>query len=181
MTKRALIVAGQGVQDVEYLYPYYRLQEAGYAVDVATPRKEACTGIVGIKIAPANYDASNLMPWIHSWEVLILPGGVKAMEHLRLDSELLEFIGKYHEAGGVIGCICSGAQLLISAKLAKGRAMSGYYAMRDDIENAGATFVDQPAVTFDRIVTSPHYKHVGPWMAAVLNEVEAARALANAA
>ena len=77
----------------------------------------------------------------------------------------------------MIGAICSGAQMLISADLVRGRNISGYYSIKVDIENAGGHFVDVPAVTFDRIVTSPHYKHLGPWMAAVLAAVNHERTL----
>ena len=68
----------------------------------------------------------------------------------------------------IIACICSGAQLLISAKVVKGRNISGYYSMKDDIINAGANYVDQPAVVDKNIVTTAHYKDMGPWMASVI-------------
>jgi protease I len=68
--------------------------------------------------------------------------------------------------------MCSGAQMLISAKIVKGKRISAYYAMQVDVENAGAVFVDEPAVVCDRIVTSPHYKHLGAWMKAVFDEIE---------
>ena len=67
-----------------------------------------------------------------------------------------------------IACICSGAQLLISAKVVKGRKISGYYSMKDDLVNAGATYTDLPAVIDHNIVTTAHYKDLGPWMKAVL-------------
>ena len=68
----------------------------------------------------------------------------------------------------IIACICSGAQLLISAKVVKGRKISGYYSMKDDLVNAGATYIDLPAVVDHNIVTTAHYKDLGPWMKAVL-------------
>lgn len=165
---RALITTGRMVQDQEFIYPFYRLQEAGYIVDVAIPGAMPCTGIAGVRIDPTR-DVSGLS--VADYEVLVLPGGVKAMEHLRMDHRILHFVSEFHASGKIIGSICSAAQLLISAKLVKGRQISGYYAMRDDIENAGGTFIDAPAVTFDRIVTSPHYKYLGQWMAAVLKAV----------
>ena len=64
----------------------------------------------------------------------------------------------------VIACICSGAQLLISAKVVKNKKISGYYSMKDDIENAGAIYTDLPAVIDGKIVTAAHYKDLGPWM-----------------
>jgi len=168
---KALIITGQYVQDQEFVYPYYRLQEAGFDVDVAAPDGKNFTGFAGVKCVatvPLDFVARDAL----QWDVLIIPGGVKCMEHLRLQPIAVAFIKQYHHMGGVIGAICSGTQMLITAKLTKGRRISGYYSMRDDIENAGAEFVDAPAVVCDRIVTSPHYKHLGPWMAAVLAEAE---------
>ena len=57
---------------------------------------------------------------------------------------------------------------MISAKIVKNKNITGYYAWKDDIENAGATFVDSPVVVDENIVTSPHYKFVGEWMGQVL-------------
>ena len=71
----------------------------------------------------------------------------------------------------IIACICSGAQLLISAKVVKGRKIAGYYSMQDDLVNAGAIYTDLPAVVDDNIITTAHYKDMGPWMKAVINKL----------
>ena len=170
--KRALIITGKLVQDHEYIYPYYRLQEAGYDVDVAVRGKEPCQGQIGAKIIPTK-DIPELK--ISDYEVLVIPGGAKCMEYLRQDQDILKFIAEFHASGRVISSICHAAQMLISAKLVKGRKISGYYSLKDDIENAGATYVDEPAVICDRIVSTAHYKHLGPWMKATLEEVERSR------
>ena len=168
---KALIITGKQVQDQEFIYPYYRLQEEGYEVDVAVRGKETVFGAIGIKIVPTR-DIPEL--WdrefigIPGHPLLILPGGAKAMEYMRQDVALLAYISLHHECGGIIGSICHAAQLLISASLVKGRRISGYYSIKDDINNAGGTFVDAPFVTDGRIVTAPHYRHLGPWMREVL-------------
>ena len=83
-----------------------------------------------------------------------------------------KFIADFHASGKVIGSICHAGQLLISAKLVKGRKISGYYSIKDDINNAGGTYVDAPYVTDDRIVSCPHYKHLGPWMKEVIDQAK---------
>lgn len=170
---KALIIAAPGVQDVELVYPYYRLQEAGYAVTIAAENAGEFHGIQGVK-----FQADTLLADEAEWragdyyDMLVIPGGVKAMEKLRLNAAALHIVAEQHRHKRVIAAICSGAQLLISAKIVNGKRLSAYYAMRVDVENAGAMFVDEPAVVCDRIVTSPHYKHLGPWMKAALSEVE---------
>lgn len=171
---KALILTGDKVQDHEFIYPYYRVQEDNYDVDVAVRGGKEVFGYYGTKI-PVTMDIPkpNIEGFFTDiqWDLLILPGGAKAIEYIRQDLEIINFIAKFHAGGGVIGSICHGAQLLISAGLVKGKKISGYYSIKDDIENAGGTFVDEPYVEDDRIVTSPHYKYLGPWMRDVLYQV----------
>ena len=170
---KAIIITGKLVQDHEFIYPYYRLQEAGFEVDVAIRGKEQVMASLGTKVPPQVDD--NLIDIPKSvykgYKVLILPGGAKAMEYMRQDKQILDFISTFHALGKPIGCICHGAQLLISAGLVKGRRISGYYSIKDDINNAGGTYVDEPFVTDGKIVTTAHYKHMGPWMKEILRVV----------
>ena len=172
MSNKALIIAGRLTQDHEYIYPYYRLQEEGYEVDVAVRGKETVLCQIGVKIVP-NKDIPELK--VKDYEVLVLPGGAKAMEYMRQDKEILQFIADFYASGRVVAAICHGSQLLISARLVKGKTVSGYYSIKDDIENAGATYVDAPYVTDERLVTCPHYKHLGPWMKEVFEQVRKRR------
>mgnify|MGYP000011695920 FL=1 len=169
MPGKALIITGRLVQDHEYIYPYYRLQEEGYEVDVAVRGKETVLASYGVRVEPTK-DIPELK--VADYDVLVLPGGAKAMEYMRQDQEILDFIAKFHASGKVIGSICHAGQLLISAKLVKGRKISGYYSIKDDINNAGGTYVDAPFVTDDNIVSCPHYKHLGPWMKEVITQAK---------
>jgi len=160
--KKAIIITGKMVQDHEFIYPYYRLQEDGFDVDVAVRNKETVMGQLGAaKIVPTK-DISDLK--IGDYGILVIPGGAKCLEYLRQDNEALDFISKFNAAEKVIASICHGAQMLISAKIVKGRRVSGYYSIKDDIINAGAIYVDEPAVVDMNLVTTAHYKHLGPWM-----------------
>lgn len=164
--KRALILTGKLVQDHEFIYPYYRLQEAGFEVDVAVRNKETVMGQLGAaKIVPTR-DITGLS--VDEFDLLVIPGGAKCQEYLRQDLEALDFISKFNAVGKPIAAICHGSQMLISAKVVKGRRVSGYYSIKDDINNAGATYVDEPAVVDGNLITTAHYKHLGPWMKATL-------------
>jgi protease I len=92
------------------------------------------------------------------------------MEKVRQEKKIINFITKFNEKKKIIACICSGAQLLISAKVVKGRKIAGYYSMEDDLVNAGAIYMDKPAVIDENIITTAHYKDMGPWMREVLKK-----------
>jgi len=159
--KKALMITWTGYQDHEVIYPFYRVQEEGFTIDIAAEKPGDIFGILGTKMTATK--AINDVK-VEDYDLLIIPGGVKAMEKLRLEKKAVEFVKKWDEQGKVIACICSGAQLMITARMTKGRKISAYYSMQVDVENSGATFVDAPFVTDNNIITSPHYKYMGPWM-----------------
>lgn len=171
---KALIITSQLVQDHEFIYPFYRLKEEGIEVHVYNQSKEIVKGYFGTKIPPQKDDkiVSLNEISINDYDVLILPGGVKSMELLRLDKQAIEFIKKFNDKEKIIAAICSGTMMLISAKITKNKKISGYYAWKDDIENSGAIFIDEPAVVDENIITSPHYKFVGNWMKLVISKIK---------
>lgn len=159
--KKAVMLCGENVQDQEWVYPYYRLQEEGFEVRVATVDGGETKGIIGIKI-PGDIAYADLN--VADFDMLVIPGGVKMMEKLRQEAGVIKFISDFAATGKVIASTCHGAQLLISAKVVEGKELSAYYSIKDDVNNSGAIYVDAPAVTSGNIVSSPHYKHMAPWM-----------------
>jgi protease I len=170
MSKKALIITGNLVQDHEHIYPYYRLLEEGFEMIVALKDGKSCVGILGTKI-PSD-DRCRIISYEELGNVeadlMVLPGGAKAMEKLRQEPVILNFIKEWDSRGKIIASICHGAQLLISAKVVEGRDISSYYSIKDDVNNAGANYIDAPFVTSRNIVSSPHYKYLGNWMKEVL-------------
>ena len=166
---RALIIVGQYVQDHEFIYPYYRLKARGFEVDVATKDGKECKGYYGTKI-PVDLDFKGMRAVDNDfpYDILVIPGGAKCMEYLRQEKEVLDFIRNFNDTDRIIASICHGAQLLISAKIVKGREVSGYYSIRDDIENAGAEYASNPYSVDKNLVTCPHYKYLGEWMEKVI-------------
>ncbi len=162
-------MTGKFATDSEFVYAFYRLKEAGFEVDVAVRGNQVVQGIIGEKIIPTHDIPKSVYK---GYKLLILPGGAKAMEYMRQDVDVINYIRTFHELGKPIGSICHAAQLLISAGLVKGRKVSGYYSIRDDITNAGGEFVDAPCVIDDNICSSPHYKYLAEWMKGVLSLVK---------
>ena len=171
--KKAIIITGNLVQDHEFIYPYYRLLEEGYNLDVCILEGKPVQGILGTAIPPNKEQVIKKIEdvKINDYEILVIPGGVKAMEKVRQNVNIIKFISDFDKEKKIIACICSGAQLLISAKVVKGRKISGYYSMKDDLINAGAIYTDLPAVIDDNIITTAHYKDMGPWMKAVIERI----------
>lgn len=167
---RALILTGRLATDQEVFYPLYRMEEEGWKVDIAVRGGKETVGEKGIKIVPT-MDIPTFHGPADSPNVLILPGGAKAMEYMRQDKDIITYIKYYHATGGVIGSICHGAQLLISAGLVKGRDILGYYSIKDDIINAGGRFPLSTVVSDNRIITASHYKDSGLWMKEVIKDV----------
>ena len=104
--------------------------------------------------------------------LLILPGGAKAMEYLRQEKTVLDIISNFYKKKILIGSICHGAQLLISANVVKDKKISGYYSLKDDVNNAGAIYSSDGCVEDNGIITSPHYKFLGEWMKAIINKFD---------
>ena len=175
---KALILTWEGYQDHEVVYPYYRIRELLPESDVCLMANKVgrIYGILGLHM-DSSADISDLKlrtdHYLSEYQLLVLPGGVKSLEKLRQEQEVIAFIYEWDKRGKLIASTCHGAQLLISARSIGGRKISGYYSIAVDIENAGATYVDAPFVTDGNIVSSPHYKWMGEWMGEVMRLFQA--------
>ena len=172
--KKAIMISGNLAQDHEFIYPYYRLLEENFDIDVVMLEGKPGLGILGTTLPPNKEQKVKGIKdaRVKDYDLLVLPGGVKAMEKIRQDKDIINFIAEFDKNKKVIACICSGAQLLISAKIVKGRKIAGYYSMKDDLINAGADYTDLPAVVDKNIITTAHYKDMGPWMKATLEKLK---------
>ncbi|MDA7574836.1 DJ-1/PfpI family protein [Candidatus Pelagibacter sp.] len=170
---KAIIISGALAQDHEFIYPYYRLLEEGFEVDVCMLEGAAVKGYLGTTLPPNKDQIVKSIDQVDTkdYKILVLPGGVKAMEKVRQEKKIINFITKFNDDKKIIACICSGAQLLISAKVVKNRKIAGYYSMKDDLVNAGAIYTDEKAVIDKNIITTAHYKDMGPWMKEVIKKL----------
>jgi protease I len=162
-----------GFQDHEVIYPYYALKEHGFDVTVVgDKRDERINGILGAFIY-----CDRKVEWlkdgtVNEYNILVIPGGVKALEKLRLQQPAVDFVKKWFEQDKMVFSICNGAQLLITADVLRGRKCSGYYSIQKDIENAGAEYVNAPAAVDGNLVSCPHYDFMGDWLSVGFDEYE---------
>ncbi|MCS7120922.1 MAG: type 1 glutamine amidotransferase domain-containing protein [Nitrososphaerota archaeon] len=149
--KKVLILVDEGFEDSELLYPYYRLQEAGYQVDIVGPKaNETYRGKHGCPIT-ANISAENVK--VEEYEAVIIPGG-HAPDRMRTKRQMVDIVREADRKGKVIAAICHGPQMLIEADIVRGRRATCYAAVTTDLKNAGARFEDKPVVVDGNIVTS---------------------------
>jgi len=147
---KALFFVADGVEDLEFFYPLYRLQERNIPVDVAGPEKGNYTGKHGYTVN-ANTSINDITA--DDYDMLILPGG-KAPETVRLQPNALKVVREMFSAGKMVAAICHGAQILVSAQVLKGRKSTCWKGIRDDIVVAGAQYEDSEVVVDGNLITS---------------------------
>ncbi len=148
----SLIITGDGVEDSGFSYPYYRLQEDGLDVDVAAPDGEPFESKHAQKFEAADIAINDVQS--DRYDLLVLPDG-RAPENIRLEATGIgDIIRGFDDENRPIASICHGAQLLITADVLDGREATGYWSIRDDIESAGAAFVDEDVVVDGNLVCS---------------------------
>lgn len=165
---KAVIITAQNFQDEEFTYPYYRMKEEGWDVDVATPDKAEVFGKYGVP-ARANMNTKDLK--ISDYNVVIIPGGFEAPDRLRIRKEVLAFVKDMFDAKKLVAAICHGPWVCVSAGILRGRKVTGFMAIKDDLVNAGGIYLDQDVVVDGNLISSPHYRNNGDFMKAVVSWV----------
>lgn len=156
------------VDDREFIYPFYRVQEAGYTPLVVGPESKAYRSKGGLEMT-AEAAAQDVKP--DELYGLIVPGGY-APDRMRRHPPLLEVVRAVDEAGLPLGAICHASWVLISARVVKGRRLTGHPSTRDDLENAGARYEEDRVVTDGHLVTAQHYDDLPGFMAAYLEVLD---------
>lgn len=161
MFKKAVIVVGPSVEDTEFAYPFYRLQEEEFVIDVASDGAVDIIAKHGLPIK-VNKDIRTLNS--SEYDLLIVPGGLESPDRLRQIPELLNFIVEINNQGKVISSVCHGPWVLISAKIVKDKKMTCYKGCKDDLINAGAHYKDLAVISDGNLVTSPHFRDNAVWI-----------------
>lgn len=147
---RVLVISADLFEDRELTEPVDALREAGVEVDIASQLSGTITGKRGAYVQ-ANLAVTDVDP--DDYDLLLLPGG-KAPETLRESEPMLDLTRTFAELDKPIASICHGPQILISAGLAKGRKMTSYVSVSEELKTAGARYLDQPLVRDGNFITS---------------------------
>lgn len=166
---KGIVLLENGFQEAELLYPYYRLQEAGYEVDlVAETAREEYTGEHGYTL-PA--DRAAVAVNLDEYDVVVIPGG-RAPDRMRIKEPIVDLVKKAVEEGKVVAAICHGAQVLIEANVVQGKRATCWYSVATDSMNAGADYEDSDVVVDGTLVTSRHPGDLPAFMRETLRLLE---------
>src|SRR3989338_3139810 len=148
--KKAAVLVEDHYQVLEVWYPYLRLREEGFeTILVGTGRKEykskeGYPATEGLSIKKAKAD---------DFDAVVIPGGY-APDILRRYKEVNNFVRNMHKKGKIVAAICHAGWVLVSAGILKGKKVTGFYAIKDDLINAGAKFIDKEVVVDGNLITS---------------------------
>lgn len=167
-TKKALIFIAQDFDEKEFIYPYYRLQEAGYKVDVAGEKTQAYKGKSDLTFeADITYaDAKE-----ENYDALVIPGGF-APDKMRTNEDALDLVRAFNSAKKPVAMICHAGWVAASADVVKGVRLTSTKAIKDDMVNAGALWEDSEVVVDQGFVTSRSPDDLPAFMKALLQELE---------
>jgi protease I len=176
--KRAAVLVEQMYQEMEVWYPIYRLREAGCKVTIVGPEAgHTYPSKLGYPVksdeAARNVDADD-------FDLLVIPGGY-APDHMRRCEAMIKLVSEMAEQGKPVAAICHGPWMLCSTQALKGRKATCFFAIKDDVINAGGKYVDQEVVRDGNIITSRQPDDLPAFLQTLIQAVrEAKPAMAGA-
>lgn len=151
MAKRSIVILVEKFyEDLELWYPKIYFEAKGFKVALAGPERKTYHGKNGYPVEPTlTFEELKT----ENFYAVIIPGGF-APDYLRRSAKVLDFVRKMHAENKIVAAICHAGWVLISAKIIKGKKVTGFSAIKDDLLNAGVKFEDKPVVVDGRLVTS---------------------------
>ncbi|MBK1989676.1 DJ-1/PfpI/YhbO family deglycase/protease [Sphaerospermopsis aphanizomenoides BCCUSP55] len=167
--KKVAILVEQGVEDLEFLVPYNGLKQAGIEVVVLGSRmNEKYKGKRGKLNIQA--DATTTEVQANEFAAVVIPGGM-APDKMRRNCNTVYFVMEAMKQGKLIAAVCHGPQVLIEGDLLKGKQVTGFSAIRKDITNAGANYLDEAVVVDGNLITSREPGDLAIFTTALLNRL----------
>ena len=165
--KKVAILSGPDYEDMELQYPLYRLKEEGAEVVIAGIGAETYKGKKGY---PVTVDAQITDLNASDFDAVIIPGGY-APDHMRRSEDLLAFVREIHDQGKTVAAICHAPWVAVSAGILKGRRVTCVPAIKDDVINAGADYVDEPVVVDGNLITSRRPDDLPVFLPAIIESI----------
>ncbi len=153
--RRIAVLATDGVEQVELEAPLEAVRAAGAEAHVIAPSSGRIQGFHHLDkgdAIPVDRDLSSVSA--DDYDGLILPGGVANPDALRMDRKAVEFVKAFFDSDKPVAAICHAPWTLVEADVVKGRTLTSWPSLHRDLENAGATWVDEKVVVDQKLVTS---------------------------
>jgi protease I len=154
--KKVAVVATNYFEEAELTEPVKALKEAGAQVEIIAPKSGEIKGLKhvdpgqSVKVDKTLDEADP-----DDYDGLVLPGGAVNADHLRMEKKARDFVTKMmDEQGKPTAVICHAPWMLVSAGLARGKKLTSYFTIQDDMRNAGADWVDEECVVDGNLITS---------------------------
>jgi protease I len=160
-----LVLAADLFEDIELLYPVFRLREEDVDVTIAGVDDSPVSGKKGHGPVPVDTTVDDVSE--SDFDALVIPGGF-APDKLRRSAAVLDLVRAFDEADKPIAFICHAGWVPISAGILKGRRATSVDAIRDDMVNAGVDWVDEACVIDGNLISARVPGDLGPWMKALL-------------
>jgi len=149
--KKVAILVEEMFNLFEFWYPYYRLKEAGAeVVVVGSGRQKEFNGKPGT-VATAEVRADDIQA--DDFDGVVIPGGY-APDMMRRYPKMVEFVSSLDQKNKVVAAICHAGWMLVSANVLRGKKATSFFAIKDDMVNAGAEWLDEPVVIDGNLITS---------------------------
>jgi protease I len=167
-TKTVLAFLDDIYEDLELWYPKLRLEAAGYTLKCAAPEIKTYAGKHGY---PAASDLLLKDARSEDFCGLLVPGGFMP-DKLRRDAKVLSLTREFYEAGKLVAFICHGGWIPVSAKILQGKRVTGSLGIKDDLENAGGIWVNEPVVVDGNLISSRTPRDLAPFGEAMVKFLE---------
>lgn len=163
--KRVALLVEQQYQELEVWYPYYRLKEAGATVTMVGPKADVTyPSKLGY---PAKSERAAHELNADDFDGIVIPGGF-APDYIRRDQAMLQLVKDLAAQGKVVAAICHGPWVLCSTPALKGKKATCFFAIKDDVVNAGATYVDAETVVDGNLITARKPDDLPAFMTAMI-------------
>jgi len=163
--KKIAILIEDLFDDKELIYPYYRMLEEGFSVDLVGAEKNySYKSKFGM---PLKSDVASKDVAARDYDAVIIPGGFSP-DYMRRTQSTVDFVKEINAQKKPVAAICHGPWMMISSCDLKGRKLTGFHSVRIDIENAGAIYLDQEVVVDGNFVTSRTPKDLPAFTKAII-------------
>lgn len=167
--KRVALLVEDIYQDLEVWYPYYRLKEEG--ADVVVVGSGSAPKYIGKFGYPIDADKAASEVSAADFDAVVIPGGY-APDIMRRYPDMVNLVREACLADKVVAAICHGGWMLASAKVLSGRTVTAFFAIKDDLEHAGATFVDVEVSVDGNLITSRKPDDLPAFLRAIIAALE---------